>query len=86
MELGSNSRGDTKVFKITCHGSICIDLSLQVEAKRGDADLYGKEDGPPQIYESNCFSCTCKSRDPHRHDLCVVTRTESKFRFTIYFL
>ena len=83
MELGSNSKGDTKVYKITCHGPICRDLSLQVDTKRGDADLFGKEDDPPQIYRSNCASCTCKSVNEILVDKCVVT-TESKFKFTIH--
>ena len=77
IELGDNSKGDTKVYNITCHGPICRDLSLQVRISRGDADLYGKEDGPPQIYDSNCVSCTCKSRDSDLMDSCLVT-TESK--------
>ena len=84
MELGSNSKGDTKVYKITCHGPICRDLSLQVKISRGDADLYGKEDDPPQIYESNCASCTCKSRGSDLVDKCLVT-TEGWFKFTVDF-
>merc|ERR1712224_498197 len=77
IELGDNSKGDTKVYNITCHGPICRDLSLQVEISRGDADLYGKEDGPPQIYDSNCVSCTCKSRDSDLMDSCLVTTKNS---------
>ena len=85
IELGSNSKGDTKVYKITCHGPICRDLSLQVKISRGDADLYGKEDEPPQIYESNCASCTCKSRGSDLVDKCLVT-TEGKFKLNVEFL
>ena len=72
------------MYKITCHGPICRDVSIQVKIRSGDADLYGKEDRPPQIQDSNCASCTCKSRSSDLVDKCIVT-TESKLHLNISF-
>ena len=60
------------MYKITCHGPVCRDISLQLRISSGDADLYGKEDSPPQISDSNCNSCTCKSRDSSNFDSCLA--------------
>ena len=80
IELGRNSKGDTKVYKVTCHGNICRDVSVELRIGNGDADLYGKEDSPPPISESNCDSCRlCKSRDSSLVDSCLVTTLRTYF-------
>ena len=78
IDLGRNSKGDTKVYKVRCHKK-CGSVSISLRTGRGDADLYGKEESPPIISDSNCNSCTlCKSRDSDLTDQCLVT-TISKY-------
>ena len=78
IDLGYNSKGDSKVYRITCNGNICRDVSVQLEVSRGDADLYGNENQPPHISGSDCDSCTiCRSRSSNLIDSCIVT-TNSK--------
>ena len=73
IDLGRNSKGDTKVYKVRCHKK-CGSVSISLRTGRGDADLYGKEESPPIISDSNCNSCTlCKSRDSDLTDQCLVT-------------
>ena len=79
--MGRNSKGDIKVYKITCHGNICRDVSLQLRISRGDADLYAKEDRPPKIMDSNCNDCTCKSRGSEQFDSCSVTTQRKHLYF-----
>ena len=78
IDLGYNSKGDSKVYRITCNGNICRDVSVQLEVSRGDADLYGNENQPPHISGSDCDACTiCRSRSSNLIDSCIVT-TNSK--------
>lgn len=74
--IAAGTKGDQKIFLITCLGH-CRDISVSLEVESGDADLYAREDVPPEIDNSNCDNCPlCKSRQSNREDSCTDISTE----------
>jgi len=76
-EIDSASKHDKKLYNVTCSGP-CYDLSIRLEVKSGDADLYASKDSPPVIEDSDCDSdiCTvCRSRSSDQVDTCAEIHT-----------
>lgn len=78
-EISSASKGDKTTYLVSCI-SPCRDISINLRFTSGDADLYGSENSPPVIRNSDCdVNCSlCKSRDSDLSDRCNIRSTSGK--------
>eukprot|EP00096_Caligus_rogercresseyi_P012630 TRINITY_DN5353_c0_g1_i1.p1 TRINITY_DN5353_c0_g1~~TRINITY_DN5353_c0_g1_i1.p1 ORF type:complete len:227 (+),score=52.71 TRINITY_DN5353_c0_g1_i1:229-909(+) len=78
--ISTLAKGDKRKYKVDCIGTCFIQVEMKVES--GDADLYAKEDGVPEILNSNCDDCPlCKSRSSSLKDTCPNIQTHQSDHF-----
>ncbi|CAB4062852.1 unnamed protein product [Lepeophtheirus salmonis] len=78
--ISTLAKGDVRKYKVDCIGNCFIQVEMKVE--NGDADLYAKEDGVPDIQNSNCDDCPlCKSRSSSLKDSCPNIQTHQSDHF-----
>lgn len=69
-EIAHASKGDMTLYQVTCWGP-CHDIGISLRVASGDADLYAREGGKPEIKNSDCDNCPlCRSRSSQLSDTC----------------
>lgn len=86
FNISATTKGDRKVFQTFCWGT-CRDITVNLQyARGGDADLYTKEGGPPNISPSSgCPDCLCTSKNSNSPDVCFVTTNGENTFYTVVY-
>lgn len=77
LRIAEMDKGLSKTYIVTCLDR-CIGVRAEMEVGTGDADIYGREEGLPEIENSDCSDCpVCKSRSSTTSDSCNDMSTVS---------